>query len=570
MSAQVPSSQPQGPSAEGPLRFADATAAAGLHFRHSNGSSGRNYFVEQLGSGAAFLDYDGDGWLDVFFAQGVPLPGFTEAAPEGNTLYRNNRNGTFTNVTARSGLKSSRFAFGVAAADYDNDGDTDLFVTALGGDLLYRNDGRGRFTDVAARAGVSGSELSTSASFLDYDGDGWLDLVVARYGPYSLDTDAGCRGSMGSTTLPGPVASGGTRRMRCGPVDFDGVTNLLYRNNGDGTFLDVTASSGFSASLNHGLGIAVADYDEDGRPDIFVASDKMPNLLFMNRGDGRFTEDALTAGVAVGAEGIPYAGMGVDTGDYDNDGRLDLFITNYENEPSSLYRNLGGGLFSDQSQRSGVSTLSWVFLKWGCRFIDFNGDGLLDLFVANGHVDSHAVSYPVQMEHLQKGRGYTQRAQVYLNAGRGRYTEVSKASGPYFSEKYVARGAAFGDYDNDGDVDVVVTNNNQPAVLLRNDTRAVGRWARLDLKGAPPNRDALGTVVRVTSGGITQTHVVKSGGSYLSDHDRRPLFGLPGKDPASAEIRWPCGATQKVALTANRTTTVKEIGCKRTNPGKAR
>ena len=253
----------------------------------------------------------------------------------------------------------------------------------------------------------------------------------------------------------------------------------------------------------------------------------------------------------------------MDSGDYDNDGRLDLFITNYENEPSSLYRNLGDGLFADQSQRSGISALSWVFLKWGCRFVDFNRDGLLDIFVANGHVDPRAVSYPVQAEHLQKGRGYNQRSQVFLNAGRGRYADVSKQSGPYFSERYVARGAAFADYDNDGDMDALVTNNNQAAVLLRNDSPTSQRWARLELEGASPNRGGLGAIIRVTSGGITQTQVVKSGGSYLSDHDRRPLFGLPGTDVAVAEVRWPCGSIQKVSLVANKTTTVKEVGCQR-------
>lgn len=554
--------EPLGREAGG-LRFTDVTAAAGLTFQHTNGGSGRQFFIEQLGSGAAFFDYDGDGSLDIFFAQGVPLPGFTATAPTAPALFHNNGNGTFTDVSKGSGLVTPRFSLGVASADYDSDGDVDLFVTALGGNLLFRNEGRGRFAEVAASAGLSGVDLSTSASFFDYDDDGWLDLFVARYGSYAIESDAGCEVTMSLLPADPPPAGGPAPTKHCGPDDFKGVTNRLYRNKGDGTFEDRTDPAGIGRAVGHGLGVAVADYDADGRVDVFVASDRLPNMLFMNQGNGTFKDTALAAGVALGAEGRAYAGMGVDAGDYDNDGDMDLFITNYENEPSSLYRNLGDGNFADESQRSRISALSLAFLKWGTRFVDFDRDGRLDIFVVNGHVDERAVTYPVQVEHLQKGRGYAQRAQVYRNAGRGRFEDESTSAGPYFLEKYVARGAAFGDYDNDGDTDVLVTNNNQRAVLLRNETRAAAPWARLALTGAAPNREGIGAVVRVTAEGLTQTQTVKSGGSYLSDHDRRLLFALPGGRPATAQIRWPCGATQTVALEPGASVRVTEKGCLR-------
>jgi len=552
------------PMASTALRFNDATREAGITFRHNAGGSGRYFYIEQLGGGAAFLDYDNDGWLDLFLAQGAALRGYQGAEISGNVLYRNNRDGTFVDVTRAVALPVTGYTFGIAAADYDGDGDTDVLVTTADGSRLLRND-RGRFADVTAAAGVRSGQLSTGASFFDYDGDGRLDLFVARYGTYSVESDDGCSefSAQASAYRPGmarPQAD--TRKMTCSPKDIEPISNQLFRNNGNGSFTDVTGSSGIGQAVNHGFGVAIGDYDEDGRSDVFVASDLLPNLLFINRGNGTFEERGLASGVAVGAQGTALAGMGADAGDYDNDGHLDLFITNFENETSSLYRGAGDGSFTDQSQRSGVTAATLPFLKWGSRFVDLDLDGWQDLLIVNGHVSERVPSYPVQMEHLQKGRGHAQRAQILANTGTGRFVEVSMNAGPYFLERRVSRGAAFADYDNDGDTDVLITNNNQPPVLLRNDTPAARRWARLVLQGTRFNREAIGAIVRVTSGGVTQTQTIKSGGSYLSDHDRRLLFGLPGTDPARAQIRWPCGAPQIVTLAPNRTTTVRDPGCR--------
>lgn len=549
-------------TAQSGIHFTDISVPAGLRFRHVSGQSGRSYFIEQWGSGAAFFDYDGDGWLDVFLAQGGALPGFTGAAPAGNRLFRNNRDGTFSDATDAAGLRSQRYTLGVAAADYDNDGHTDLFITALQGNVLYHNDGRGRFTDVTTTAGVAGQALSTSAAFLDYDRDGRLDLFVARYRDYDIATDKGCEVPDFGMRAPGTPP----RISYCGPFT-DGVSNRLYRNQGNGTFSDVTASSGIGKGIARGLGVAVADYNDDGFPDVFVASDNLANLLFISRGDGTFAEQALGAGIAVGAEGRAYAGMGVDAADYDNDGRIDLVVTNYENEPTSVYRNLGDGTFEDRSVRSGISALAWGFMKWGVRLIDFDGDGLKDLFVVNGHIyeDVSIVAPPGQPLAGATRKRYAQEAQVLAQQPNGRFVDVSAGAGPFFKNRHVARAAAFADVDNDGDWDALLTTVNGPAVLLRNDS-APRSWARLALEGQGCNRDAIGARVRVTTGTLTQTAIVQSAGSYLSDHDRRPLFALPGDGAVTAEIRWPCGATQTVPIPRGATMQVQEVGCRLRNP----
>ena len=364
---------------------------------------------------------------------------------------------------------------------------------------------------------------------------------------------------------PDPLPSDSTLRLAyCGPSAYDGTANRLYRNDGDGTFTDVTGPSGIGESTGHGLGVAVADFNDDGYQDVFVASDMLPDLLFMNAGDGTFREQALLAGVAVGSDGKAYAGMGVDVADYDNDGRVDLFITNYEGEPNSLYRNRDGLTFADESVSSGVWSYSLAFLKWGCRFLDLDLDGHLDLFVVNGHVNDNLVKNP--RSNLRKG--YAQRDQVYRNDGqRGHFTDVTLTPpGAYFLEQHVGRGAAFGDVDNDGDWDVLVVNNDEHAVLLRNDTVRRNEWARLELQGNGCNRDAIGARVRVKAGNITQTRYVTSGGSYLSDHDRRLLVGLPGVvDSVDAEIRWPCGATETVTLKPGESVKVEEKYCRLTS-----
>ena len=546
-------------AASAAIRFTDSTDASGLRFQHVSGASGRYYFAEQWGSGAAFFDYDGDGWLDVFLAQGGALPGFKGNAPAGNRLFRNNHDGTFADVTAAAGLTSQRYTLGAAAADFDNDGHTDLFITTLQGNVLYHNDGHGHFTDMTARAGLAGQALSTSAAFFDYDGDGRLDLFVARYRDYDLAADKACEVPTFGMTPAGaapPVSY-------CGPQGVAATASRLYRNAGDGVFTDVTAVSGIGRAKAHALGVAVADYNEDGRPDVFVASDTTPNLLFINLGDGTFKEQALASGIAVGAAGIPYAGMGADAADYDNDGHIDLVVTNYENEPTSIFRNRGDGTFDDESQRSGVSALAWAFMKWGCRLLDLDGDGLKDLFSVNGHIyrDVSIVTPPGAPLPGSPRKGYAQEAQVLLQQRGGRFADASRDAGPFFAERHVSRGAAFADFDNDGDWDALVTNLDGPVSLLRNDSAPV-RWARLALEGDGCNRDAIGSSVRVTTGALTQTVIVQSGGSYLSDHDRRPLVALPGNGPATAEIRWPCGATQRVALTPGTTARVHESGCR--------
>jgi len=563
------SSPPGAPgSTSGLVRFTDVTRTSRLRSTWVSGGSGHNYYPEQMGGGSAFLDYDGDGRLDVFTAGGGILPGYRGPKPQGNRLYRNNPDGSFTDVTTEAGVESTRYTLGVVAGDYDNDGHTDLYITALQGNILYHNDGHGHFVDVTLQAGVKGIALSTGAAFLDYDGDGWLDLFVARYMDYSVANDKGCvvRGmsqqDINMKMLADRGKSAANLPLLCGPHEMPTTANLLYRNNGAGAFTDVTAASGIGRAKGHGLGIAIADFNEDGRPDIYVASDGYPNLLFMNQGQGTFREDAVRAGVAVWKNGYALAGMGTDAADYDNDGHVDILTTNYEKDPTTLYRGRGDGTFVDMAEASGLAALSWPFLKWGCRLLDLNGDGRRDVFVVNGHVDpagtpGRPLNFP---DDKWPGKGFAQEAQVFVAANNGRFADASATAGPFFQEKHVARGAAFADFDNDGDWDVLTNNIDEPVVLLRNDTPSF-RWGRLELQGDRCNRDAFGARIRVTTGSLVQTEYVHSAGSYLSDHDHRPLFSLPGASGATAQIRWPCGAMQMVALTPFTTVRVKESGC---------
>lgn len=532
------------------IRMTDVTAAANIQFVHVSGGTGRYYYVESVGPGSCFLDYDTDGWLDIFLVQGGPLP-VGSAAPPSDLLYRNNRDGTFRDVTREAGVVDRRYGLGCAAADYDNDGDPDLFVTNLDGSVLYRND-KGRFVDGTRRSGVSPPPLATSAAFVDADHDGWLDLFVARYMDYSIETDKPCKA--------------GAEYIICSPLVYPSSPNRLYRNNRNGTFSDVSGASGIAARTNHGFGIATADFNEDGRIDVFVSSDQVPNLLFLGQADGTFRDTAAAAGVAVASTGQALAGMGVDLGDYDRDGLPDLFITNFEYQENLLYRNRGDGSFADESRSSGVEQISRFFLGWGARFVDLDTDGREEIFVVNGHVDDRAERRFKGISDAQRAsmpqQGHAQRAQVYMNLGNGRFVDGSFAAGEFFMRRQVGRGAAFGDYDNDGDVDALIAANNGPAILLRNDSTPTAPWARLELRGAGDNRDGIGARVRVTAGGITQTLFVRSGGSYLSDHDRRVLFALPGGGPGEVQIRWPCGATQMLTVRAGQALVVQEQGCR--------
>lgn len=568
--AQSPASRSASAPTVSPIRFTDITRKAGLQSTWIAGSRGHNYYPEQMGGGAAFLDYDGDGRLDIFTTGGGTLPGYRGPRPTGNRLFRNNSDGTLTDVTKVVGLETDRYTLGVAVADYDNDGHTDLYITTLQGNVLYRNDGRGRFVDVTAKARVGGKPLSTSAAFLDFDRDGWLDLFVARYMDYSIASDKGCLvrgmyqqdinrlqidGQKRGMTKPPPLA--------CGPHEMPQTSNRLYRNSGDGTFTDVSDKSRIGAAQGHALAIAISDFNEDGWTDIYVASDGYPTLLFMNLGNGTFREDAARAGVAVWRNGAALAGMGADAGDYDGDGHDDVITSNYEREPLTLYRGRGDGTFIDMAERSGLLAPTMPFLKWGCRLLDFNGDGWLDVFLVNGHVDPKGTpGRPLNMpDDKWHGKGFAQEALILAGIGDGRFANVSASSGAFFQEKHPARGAAFGDFDNDGDWDVVTVNIDAPALLLRNDSPRVA-WGRLDLEGSGCNRDALGAKVRVTNGSSMRKDHVRSAGSYLSDHDHRLLFPLPGTAPARAEIRWPCGADQTVTLSRGQTLHVKEVGCK--------
>jgi hypothetical protein len=564
------------PASSSTIRLTDITRMAGITFAHTKGASGRHYYPEQFGAGVALLDYNKDGLLDVFFVQGAPLPGTTGSPPSGDVLYRNNGDGTFSDVSSQAGLTGSHYGLGVASADYDNDGYPDLFITTLEGNRLLHNDGHGRFVDVTARAGVSSPPLSTGAVFVDVDNDGWLDLFVARYTDYTIDTDLRCidAGSVRHPVLfaqprttPLPPDEPTLKLAYCGPPAYEMASSRLFHNNRNGTFTDISVASGISSSKSHGLGVGVGDFNEDGRPDIFVASDMTPNLLFMNEGNSRFRQTALAAGVAVGAEGKPYAGMGVGIGDFNHDGHLDLFVTNYENEPSSLYAGTGTGLFDDRTVPSGIAALSQRFLKWGAQFVDLDLDGQLDLLIANGHVDdnlvgtpAHAPPWPASNPRAPRlmlpGReGYLQQAQVYRGTTDGRFEDVSEDAGAYFKEKHAGRGVAFGDIDNDGDWDVVIVNNDQPATLLRNDSLHRGAWARVELHGHGCNRDAIGARVAIRAGKWSATQFVPTGGSYLSEGDRRLIFAVPDATASvTAEVRWPCGAVQPVQLKPGTTT----------------
>lgn len=533
------------------ILFTDVTKDSGLTFRHDHFGSGRYYLPESMAGGAVFFDADGDGWQDVLMLQGGPLPGSTRS-PLASVFFRNGRRGRFVDRTADSGLAMrGQFALGGVAADYDNDGDTDLFVTTYQGNVLFQNDGRGRFTDVTTRAGVRTPPLSTGAAFADVNADGWLDLFVGRYTDHDAAKDGPCKTGIGMGY--------------CGPNSYPTATNRLFLNKGDGTFGDVTAAWGVADAKAHALGVAAADYNEDGWIDIFVASDRSPNLLFVNEGGARFKEKALLSSVAVDPNGFALSGMGVDVADYNNDRHVDLFITNYALETNSLYSGLGDGTFYDRSSTSGIRLISLPYLGWGARFIDLDGDGYRDVFLVNGHVNAEPDPVPgaSHIPNRPAPLGHRQPAQIYLNQRNGRFTDVSSHAGPFFMQRQVSRGAAFADYDNDGDVDVLIANNNSPATLVRNDTPAPPRQARLTLRGTGCNRDAIGALVRVTAGALTQTEIIRSGTSYLSDHDRRLLFALPGADPATAVIRWPCGAEQRVALTPGVQQQIDEDRCLR-------
>lgn len=506
-------------------QFTDATAAAGIRFRHTSGAFGKKYLPETLGSGAAFLDVDSDGWQDILLVNSRNWPG-RAGAPSYPALYRNNRNGTFSDITRAAGLAVEMYGFGVAAADYDNDGDTDIYITALGPNHLFRNNGGLRFEDVTVRAGVGDPGFSTSAVWFDYDRDGRLDLFVGNYVEWSPEKDLFC-------TLNGKTKS------YCTPESYKGQSPTLYHNAGDGTFENVTRKAGVYDPSAKTLGLALIDFDNDGRLDVFAANDTQPNRLYRNKGDGTFSDVGVMAGVAFNEAGVARAGMGADAADYDGSGRQSLIIGNFSNEMMALYTNEGNGLFIDEAPTSTIGRASLLRLTFSCFFFDFDLDGLLDIFAANGHVADDIAT-------VQPTITYAQPPHLFRNLGHKKFDDVSTRVGAAFTRTAVARGAAYGDYDNDGDLDLLVATNNGPARLFRNG--AVNHRLRVVLAGTSSNRDAIGARVRVVRvAGSPVTAMVKTGSSYLSQSELPLTFGLGAAEKVGGiDVTWPGGRIERL------------------------
>jgi hypothetical protein len=506
------------------IQFVDVTKAAGLTFRHNSGAAGKKYLPETMGPGVAFIDYNGDGWQDLFFTNGKDWPG-QRRRPSTLELFRNNKNGTFTNVSSASGLAKEVFGMGSAVGDYDNDGDDDLFVSTLGQSLLFRNT-NGVFQDVTAETGLSGKdEFSSSAAWLDYDKDGHLDLFVANYVQWTPATDIMC-------TLDG------REKSYCTPESYKGVSSRLWRNKGNGVFQDVTREAGVFDATSKGLGVVVLDANQDSFPDLLLANDTQPNRLYINSGKGAFTDRGVLSGIAFSEQGAARAGMGAAAADYDRSGFPSILITNFSNEMLALYHNEGNGLFVDEAPRSAIGRSSLLTLGFGCFFFDYDLDGWLDIFVANGHIEDG-------IERIQSAIKFAQPPHLFRNAGQGRFQEATRSAGAALAKPMVARGAAYGDYDNDGDLDIVVTTNGGPAVLFRNDGGA-NNSLRVRLAGTRSNRNGFGAVVRVRVGSETQSVMAQSGSSYLSQSERILTFGLgKSKQADSIEVQWPSGRVDR-------------------------
>jgi hypothetical protein len=510
-----------GTTPSGFVTFEDATAASGIDFRHVNGATGSKYMVETLGSGLCVFDYDGDGRQDVYFVQSGRLPGYEPAETPRSALFRNLGGGRFAAVPGAAGAAGpDRYGFGCVAGDVDGDGDRDLYVTYYGPSVLYRNDG-GRFVDVTAGAGVGNPLWGTGAALVDYDGDGDLDLYVANYVGWNLEENPYC-----GEERPG-------YRTVCHPKNFDSQPDVLYRNRGDGTFENVTSRAGIDDRTGKGLGVTVVDFDDDGDEDIYVANDDTPNFLFRNEGNGTFREIGELAGVALSEDGVPQAGMGTDAGDFDNDGLFDLFVTNLAEETNELYRNIGGGLFEHATSRAGLGAPSLLYLGFGTFFFDPDLDGDLDLFVTNGHIIDNIALYSDIIT-------FRQPITLYRNVGDGRAEMASAEAGAPLQRDYLGRGAVPFDFDDDGDEDVIMAQNDGPAVVLRNAGEPRRPWVAIALRGVPPNRDAIGARVTLEAGGRAQIRQVRTGRSYLSQGDARLYFGL-GEAPSIDRIvvRWP-------------------------------
>jgi len=506
--------------------FIDVTAAAGIQFQHNSGAYGGKLLPETLGSGCAFLDYDADGWPDILLINGMDWPGHKRQRST-LKLYRNNRNGTFTDVTKSAGLDLEMYGMGVAVADYDNDGFPDIFISCVGQSRLFHNTGKGTFVDVTRSSGLFGRQgLSTSALWFDYDRDGFLDLFVCNYVRWSPEHDVFC-------------SLDGTHKSYCTPEAYRGDTCWLFHNRGNGTFEDVTATSGIFDSSSKSLGVAMLDYDQDGWPDLLVANDTQPNKLYRNLHNGKFKDVAVEAGLAFSTEGKARAGMGVDVGDFENSGTPGIAITNFDNEMIGLYRASKPGFYDDVATPAGIGAPSRNTLGFGCLFLDVDLDGRLDLAVANGHIDE-------TVRNIRGNVGYAQPPQLFLNQGNGKFQDVAGTAGGGFDTPKVGRGLACADFDRDGDLDLLLTTNNGPAYLYRNDQLAGNRSLRLELRGTKSNRDAIGATVQLFAGDLSQTRMVRVGSSYLSQSELPLTFGLGRRDKIDrVVISWPSGLIEE-------------------------
>jgi hypothetical protein len=525
-----------------PVQFTDVTAQAGIHFKHNSGAFGKKYLPETMGSGVCVLDYDNDGWQDILFVNSMDWPGH-KSGKSFPALYHNNKDGTFTDVTQQAGLAIELYGMGCAVGDYDNDGYADIYITAVGSNHLFHNLGNGKFADVTAKAGVASPGFSTGAVWFDYDNDGKLDLFVAHYIDWSTATDQYC-------------SLDGKNKSYCTPQHYKGESCALFRNKGDGTFENVTRRAGLYDPKSKSLGIALLDYDNDGWMDLFVSNDTEPNKLYHNNNNGTFTDLAVAAGVAYSDAGTVRAGMGTDAADYDGSGKQSLVIGNFTNEGMALYRNEGSGLFSDQANAAGIARITTPSLTFGTFFFDYDLDGLPDILAVNGHVSD-------DISVVQPNVRYAQPPQVFRNLGENKFADMSSALGAALQMPVVGRGAAYGDFDNDGDLDLVITSNNGPARLLRNDGGNQNDKLRVKTIGTKSNRDGIGAkVILTTSSGVHLFSMVKTGSSYLSQSELPLTFGLGKPQPGNTvnlEIIWPSGQKDSIPnIKPNQFITVRE------------
>jgi len=537
VAALTAESHSQSPTTAG--NFTDVTRVAGIRFTHNNGAFGARYLPETMGSGCAFIDYNNDGWPDIFLVNGLNWP--ERSGPSSTPrLYRNNRDGTFADVTASAGLNVAIYGMGATVGDYDNDGNMDLFVTAVGPNHLFRNEGDGTFTDVTARVKIDGAgEFSTGAAWLDYDRDGLLDLLVVNYVAWSVETDLFC-------TIDG------NSKSYCTPESYDGVPPRLWRNLGDGTFEDATRKAGLLGPTSKAMGVAVLDHNRDSWPDLVVVNDTEPNRLWVNDGEGSFTERGMLAGLAFSEDGLARAGMGIDAADYDRSGYPSVVIGNFSNEMLGLYHNEGNGLFVDEAPRSDVGRKSLLTLAFACFFFDYDLDGWLDIFVSNGHIEQ-------AFERIQTRIKYAQPPHVFRNlAGKG-FREVTATLGDDLATARVGRGAAYADIDNDGDLDLLMMTNGGPAALFENGQEG-NNSIRVRLEGTQSNRAGIGAIVEIRTGTETQWQMVRSGSSYLSASELVLTFGIAGRTRVDRiQIQWPSGRTETLGtVLSGRTITVRE------------